>query len=91
MSGGNRGRRASSSSNSHGMERIQSSQTIRLGGYQPQAPGHRTIHCNNRELNAIVRFKVPCFCDLYGVLFNFFRLSDFETFGCGEMEGVKRI
>uniref|UniRef100_A0A7N0VN79 Phospholipid-transporting ATPase n=1 Tax=Kalanchoe fedtschenkoi TaxID=63787 RepID=A0A7N0VN79_KALFE len=33
------------------------SQTVRLGRVDPQAPGYRTIHCNDREANQIVRFK----------------------------------
>lgn len=35
-----------------------SSQTVRLGRVQPQAPSHRTIYCNDREANNIARFKV---------------------------------
>ncbi|XP_047329990.1 phospholipid-transporting ATPase 3-like [Impatiens glandulifera] len=31
--------------------------TATLGRVQPQAPGHRTIYCNDQEANAIVRFK----------------------------------
>ncbi|CAL9127607.1 phospholipid-transporting ATPase 3 isoform X1 [Musa acuminata AAA Group] len=34
-----------------------SSQTVRLGRVQPQAPSHRTIYCNDREANNIARFK----------------------------------
>ncbi|XP_008803426.2 LOW QUALITY PROTEIN: phospholipid-transporting ATPase 3 [Phoenix dactylifera] len=34
-----------------------SSQTVRLGRVQPQAPTHRTIYCNDREANLPVRFK----------------------------------
>ncbi|XP_043724477.1 phospholipid-transporting ATPase 3-like isoform X1 [Telopea speciosissima] len=34
-----------------------SSRTVRLGRIQPQAPGHRTIYCNDRDANLIVRFK----------------------------------
>ncbi|XP_050236678.1 phospholipid-transporting ATPase 3 [Mercurialis annua] len=34
-----------------------SSRTVRLGRVQPQAPGHRTIYCNDREANFPVRFK----------------------------------
>ncbi|XP_074589992.1 phospholipid-transporting ATPase 3-like [Curcuma longa] len=35
-----------------------SSQTVRLGRVQPQAPSHRTIYCNDREANLLARFKV---------------------------------
>ncbi|KAL7181751.1 hypothetical protein ACSBR1_040618 [Camellia fascicularis] len=31
--------------------------SVTLGQVQPQAPGHRTIHCNDREANFIVKFK----------------------------------
>ncbi|TQD76032.1 hypothetical protein C1H46_038428 [Malus baccata] len=33
-----------------------STSTVRLGRVQPQAPGHRTIFCNDREANIPVRF-----------------------------------
>ena len=35
-----------------------SSRTVRLGRVQPQAPGHRTIFCNDRDANLPVKFKV---------------------------------
>ncbi|KAL2546820.1 Phospholipid-transporting ATPase 3 [Forsythia ovata] len=38
-------------------EHIQSSRTVRLGKVQPQAPGHRTVFCNDREANALTKFK----------------------------------
>ncbi|KAG9449609.1 hypothetical protein H6P81_009574 [Aristolochia fimbriata] len=38
-------------------DRQSSSRTVRLGRVQPQAPTHRTIYCNDREANTIVRFK----------------------------------
>ncbi|KAG6764746.1 hypothetical protein POTOM_032232 [Populus tomentosa] len=34
-----------------------SSRTATLGNVQPQAPGHRTIYCNDRDANLRVRFK----------------------------------
>ncbi|KAL8532568.1 hypothetical protein ACS0TY_008962 [Phlomoides rotata] len=34
-----------------------SSQTVRLGKVQPQAPGHRTVFCNDRDANALAKFK----------------------------------
>jgi hypothetical protein len=34
------------------------SRTVTLGRVQPQAPGHRTIYCNDRDANLPVRFKV---------------------------------
>ncbi|KAK4399758.1 Phospholipid-transporting ATPase 3 [Sesamum angolense] len=39
------------------VEHISSSRSIRLGKVQPQAPGHRTVFCNDREANALARFK----------------------------------
>ncbi|KAL8161555.1 hypothetical protein V2J09_013044 [Rumex salicifolius] len=57
MSGWSRIRSFSRSSNSDDMERVQSSRTVRLGSVRPQAPGHRTIYCNNRDANAIVKYK----------------------------------
>ncbi|WOL18362.1 phospholipid-transporting ATPase 3-like [Canna indica] len=38
--------------------RQMSSQTVRLGRVQPQAPSHRTIYCNDRDANLMARFKV---------------------------------
>ncbi|KAK3038612.1 hypothetical protein RJ639_027275 [Escallonia herrerae] len=38
-------------------ERIPSSRTIQLGRVQPQAPGHRTVFCNDREANVNAKFK----------------------------------
>ncbi|GJV53791.1 phospholipid-transporting ATPase 3-like protein [Tanacetum coccineum] len=34
-----------------------SSSSIRLGRVQPQAPGHRTVFCNDREANHLAKFK----------------------------------
>ncbi|OIV94546.1 hypothetical protein TanjilG_25608 [Lupinus angustifolius] len=38
-------------------ESVPSTRTVRLGRVKPQAPGHRTIFCNDREANLPVRFK----------------------------------
>ena len=35
--------------------------TVQLGRVTPQAPGHRTIYCNDRDANQPVRFKVYSF------------------------------
>lgn len=43
------------------LNRISSSRSIRLGGVQPQAPGHRTVFVNDREANALAKFKVLIF------------------------------
>lgn len=40
------------------MERVPSTRTVHLGRVQPQAPGHRTVFCNDREANALAKFKV---------------------------------
>eukprot|EP00252_Welwitschia_mirabilis_P016484 TRINITY_DN3634_c0_g1_i2.p1 TRINITY_DN3634_c0_g1~~TRINITY_DN3634_c0_g1_i2.p1 ORF type:complete len:369 (+),score=47.07 TRINITY_DN3634_c0_g1_i2:263-1369(+) len=32
-------------------------ETIRLGRVQPQHPGHRTIYCNDRDANALAKYK----------------------------------
>lgn len=42
-------------------ERLSSNRTVRLGRVQPQAPGHRTVFCNDREANALAKFKVCYF------------------------------
>ncbi|XP_051120775.1 phospholipid-transporting ATPase 3-like [Andrographis paniculata] len=47
------------------VERISSSRTVRLGNVQPQAPGHRTVFCNDREANAIAKFKFRRVTNLY--------------------------
>ncbi|GAB2214152.1 hypothetical protein Drorol1_Dr00018492 [Drosera rotundifolia] len=36
--------------------RSQSTATVQLGRIQPQAPGHRSVYCNDREANAIAKF-----------------------------------
>ncbi|KAL9268042.1 Phospholipid-transporting ATPase 3-like protein [Drosera capensis] len=37
--------------------RSQSTGTVQLGRIQPQAPGHRSVYCNDREANAIAKFQ----------------------------------
>ncbi|KAK9063424.1 hypothetical protein SSX86_017294 [Deinandra increscens subsp. villosa] len=39
------------------VDRSVSSSTIRLGRVQPQAPGHRTVFCNDREANYLAKYK----------------------------------
>ncbi|KAK7840839.1 phospholipid-transporting atpase 3 [Quercus suber] len=48
-------------------ERVPSTRTktVRLGHVTPQAPGHRTIFCNDREANQPVRFKFRRVANLY--------------------------
>ncbi|CAB4264507.1 unnamed protein product [Prunus armeniaca] len=54
MSGWNRPSRPRLGRNSNSQPERTS--TVRLGRVQPQAPGHRTIFCNDREANLPVRF-----------------------------------
>ncbi|KAI3516355.1 hypothetical protein L1887_15270 [Cichorium endivia] len=55
------GSRQSSDSVSSGtplvIDRNISSSSIRLGRVQPQAPGHRTVFCNDREANQLAKYK----------------------------------
>ncbi|XP_020521908.1 phospholipid-transporting ATPase 3 isoform X2 [Amborella trichopoda] len=44
-------------SSSSSMRGDRQTRTVRLGRVQPQAPGHRTIFCNDREANLPVKFK----------------------------------
>ena len=44
--------------NSSELNQSSSPQTVRLGRVQPQAPSHRTIFCNDRDANALTKFKV---------------------------------
>ncbi|MFS7958698.1 putative P-type phospholipid transporter [Helianthus anomalus] len=36
---------------------LTSSSSIRLGRVQPQAPGHRTVFCNDRDANHLAKYK----------------------------------
>lgn len=58
MAGWRGSRAGAGGDGSPSVERIPSSQTVRLGKVQPQAPGHRTVFCNDREANALTKFKV---------------------------------
>lgn len=71
----------SSSSMSHRVP----SQSVRLGRVQPQAPSYRTIFCNDRDSNLLVRFKVR-FTDCF---FNFFTSVWFEVNWCCFLISVK--
>ncbi|KAI3733581.1 hypothetical protein L6452_13025 [Arctium lappa] len=39
------------------VDRNASMSTIRLGRVQPQAPGHRTVFCNDRDANYLAKYK----------------------------------
>ncbi|XP_047319881.1 phospholipid-transporting ATPase 3-like [Impatiens glandulifera] len=56
------------------------SRTVTLGRVQPQAPGHRTIYCNDREANAIVRFKGNSISTTKYNILTFFPKGLFEQF-----------
>ncbi|KNA17746.1 hypothetical protein SOVF_076110 [Spinacia oleracea] len=45
------------SSSRSGLDRSSSTRSVRLGRVQPQAPSHRTIYCNDRDTNALTKFK----------------------------------
>ncbi|KAK4263362.1 hypothetical protein QN277_028784 [Acacia crassicarpa] len=91
MSGWERVRTSSSSSSRspHGMgsnafrelpNRIPSSRTIQLGRVQPQAPGHRTVFCNDRDANLPVRFKGNSISTTKYNVFTFLPKALFEQF-----------
>ncbi|XP_057810905.1 phospholipid-transporting ATPase 3 isoform X2 [Salvia miltiorrhiza] len=61
-------------------ERIASSQTVRLGKVQPQAPGHRTVFCNDREANALAKFKGNSVSTTKYDVFTFLPKGLFEQF-----------
>ncbi|KAL3636306.1 Phospholipid-transporting ATPase 3 [Castilleja foliolosa] len=52
-----RGSRGGAGDGSPSLERVSNSHTVRLGKVQPQAPGHRTVFCNDRDSNALTKFK----------------------------------
>uniref|UniRef100_A0A2P2LHY8 Phospholipid-transporting ATPase n=1 Tax=Rhizophora mucronata TaxID=61149 RepID=A0A2P2LHY8_RHIMU len=57
-----------------------SSRTVRLGRVRPQAPGHRTIYCNDREANLPVRFKGNSISTTKYNFFTFLPKGLFEQF-----------
>lgn len=57
-----------------------SSRTVKLGRVQPQAPGHRTIYCNDREANLPVRFKENYISTTKYNFFTFLPKGLFEQF-----------
>lgn len=58
MPGGWRGSGSAGGADAAMRNRIASSKNIRLGKVQPQAPGHRTVFCNDRDANSLAKFKV---------------------------------
>nr|XP_023895567.1 phospholipid-transporting ATPase 3-like [Quercus suber] len=63
-------------------ERVPSTRTktVRLGHVTPQAPGHRTIFCNDREANQPVRFKGNSISTTKFNFFTFLPKGLFEQF-----------
>ncbi|XP_019421458.1 PREDICTED: phospholipid-transporting ATPase 3-like [Lupinus angustifolius] len=61
-------------------ESVPSTRTVRLGRVKPQAPGHRTIFCNDREANLPVRFKGNSISTTKYNFFTFFPKGLFEQF-----------
>ncbi|XP_022881004.1 phospholipid-transporting ATPase 3-like [Olea europaea var. sylvestris] len=61
-------------------DRIPSSRTVRLGKVQPQAPGHRTVFCNDREANALTKFKGNSVSTTKYDVFTFLPKGLFEQF-----------
>ncbi|KAF5741024.1 phospholipid-transporting ATPase 3 isoform X1 [Tripterygium wilfordii] len=61
-------------------DRTGSSRTVRLGRVQPQAPGYRTVYCNDREANLPVRFKGNSISTTKYNFFTFIPKGLFEQF-----------
>ncbi|KAJ6351611.1 hypothetical protein OIU78_007510 [Salix suchowensis] len=72
-----RGSRSRPSRDSSSGPRI-SSQSVILGRVQPQAPGNRTIYCNDRDANLPVRFKGNSISTTKYNFFTFFPKGMFE-------------
>ncbi|KAJ1427767.1 P-type ATPase, transmembrane domain superfamily, partial [Sesbania bispinosa] len=69
-----------SSRSSSTMSHRATSQTVRLGRVQPQAPTHRTIFCNDRDANLPVRFKGNSISTTKYNFFTFLPKGLFEQF-----------
>ncbi|KAM1065591.1 hypothetical protein ACFX2B_020881 [Malus domestica] len=83
MSGWNRssrGARLGGRNSSSQPERTSTTRTVRLGRVQPQAPGHRTIFCNDREANIPVRFPGNSISTTKYNFFTFLPKGLFEQF-----------
>ncbi|XP_057448372.1 phospholipid-transporting ATPase 3-like [Lotus japonicus] len=71
---------SSSSSSSRMDQSVPSSRTFRLGRVQPQAPGHRTIFCNDRLANLPVRLTGNSISTTKYNVFTFLPKGLFEQF-----------
>ncbi|KAM1170664.1 hypothetical protein ACFX13_021435 [Malus domestica] len=83
MSGWNRssrGARLGGRNSSSQPEWTSTTRTVRLGRVQPQAPGHRTIFCNDREANIPVRFPGNSISTTKYNFFTFLPKGLFEQF-----------
>lgn len=80
MAGWRGSRAGAGGDGSPSVERIPSSQTVRLGKVQPQAPGHRTVFCNDREANALTKFKGNSVSTTKYDVFTFLPKGLFEQF-----------
>lgn len=56
-SGSRQGGDSASAGTPLAVDRNPSMSTIRLGRVQPQAPGHRTVFCNDRDANYLAKYK----------------------------------
>ncbi|KAK4481860.1 hypothetical protein RD792_012771 [Penstemon davidsonii] len=61
-------------------ERHSSTRTVRLGKVQPQAPGHRTVFCNDRDANALAKYKGNSVSTTKYDVFTFLPKGLFEQF-----------
>ncbi|KAM1194258.1 hypothetical protein ACFX15_020573 [Malus domestica] len=75
-----RGARLGGRNSSSQPERTSTTRTVRLGRVQPQAPGHRTIFCNDREANIPVRFPGNSISTTKYNFFTFLPKGLFEQF-----------
>ncbi|KAL7110245.1 hypothetical protein ACP275_05G012600 [Erythranthe tilingii] len=75
-----RGSRGGGDGGAQSVERVSSSRTVRLGKVQPQAPGHRTVFCNDRDANALAKFKGNSVSTTKYDVFTFLPKGLFEQF-----------
>nr|XP_043625949.1 phospholipid-transporting ATPase 3-like [Erigeron canadensis] len=74
-----------SSSSSRGatqtvVDSISSSGSVQFSRVQPQSPGHRTVHCNDREYNYLAKFLGNAVSTTKYNLFTFFPKGLYEQF-----------
>ncbi|KAG8383136.1 hypothetical protein BUALT_Bualt05G0153300 [Buddleja alternifolia] len=59
---------------------VSPTRTVRLGKVQPQAPGHRTVFCNDRDANALAKYKGNSVSTTKYDVFTFLPKGLFEQF-----------